>query len=82
MSRRAAAGSRRNKKHRYVGTQYTDERLYPGYPQPDWRMKPDHQARVVRLAAPAPDQAWAGPAKRDQSLIDRLNGAFKWRRSR
>lgn len=49
MSRRAAAGSRRNKKLKYVGTIYKDERTYDGWPPYDWRMQPHHPVRRVDI---------------------------------
>jgi hypothetical protein len=54
MSRRAAAGSRHNKKHKWVGVQAKDTDSWRvrnefTWPPFDWRMKPNHQARAVNI---------------------------------
>jgi hypothetical protein len=49
MSRRAAAGSRRNKRHKYVSTTWKDEQITDGWPPLDWRMAPNHPSRKVDI---------------------------------
>lgn len=53
MSRRKAAGSKRNKKHKFVGTRTRDCRQENNrrnyYPDPTWKKSPDHKARAVSI---------------------------------